>query len=60
MRSVVQRVSYARVSVDGEKISEIGHGLMALLGVEVGDTQKDAVYLADKIAKLRVFEDTEG
>lgn len=60
MRSVVQRVSYARVSVDGEPVSQIGPGLMALLGVEVGDSEKDAVYLADKIAKLRIFEDAEG
>lgn len=60
MRSVVQRVSYARVSVAGEAVSEIGAGLMALLGVEVGDTEKDADYLADKLAKLRIFEDGEG
>ena len=60
MRSVVQRVSYARVSVDGEHVSRIGRGLMALLGVEAGDDEKDAVYLADKIAKLRIFEDAEG
>lgn len=60
MRSVVQRVSYARVSVNGEKVSEIGRGLMALVGVESGDDEKDAVYLADKIAKLRIFEDAEG
>ena len=60
MRSVVQRVSYASVSVDGENVSRIGRGLMALLGVEAGDDEKDAVYLADKIAKLRIFEDAEG
>ena len=60
MRSVVQRVSYARVSVDGEHVSRIGRGLIALLGVEAGDDEKDAVYLADKIAKLRIFEDAEG
>lgn len=60
MRSVVQRVSYARVSVNGEKVSEIGRGLMALVGVESGDDEKDAIYLADKIAKLRIFEDAEG
>lgn len=60
MRSVVQRVSYARVSVEGEPVSQIGGGLMALLGVEIGDTEADACYLADKIAKLRIFEDAEG
>lgn len=60
MRSVVQRVSYARVSVGDEVVSQIGGGLMALIGVEEGDTEKDAFYLADKIAKLRIFEDAEG
>ncbi len=60
MRSVVQRVSYARVSVEGEEVSAINHGLMALVGVETGDTLKDANYIADKIAKLRIFEDADG
>lgn len=57
MRSVVQRVSRAAVSVDGVVVGEIGAGLCVLLGVETGDTEKDAEYMADKIRKLRIFED---
>ena len=57
MRSVVQRVSEAYVMVDGKETGRVGKGLMALIGVEAGDTEKDAVYLAGKIVKLRIFED---
>lgn len=57
MRCVVQRVSCANVKVEGKLISEIGRGFLVLLGVEQDDTEKDAVYIADKIAKLRIFED---
>ncbi len=57
MRAVVQRVSEASVTVGGEKVSEISKGFMVLLGVESGDTEKDAQYIADKLANLRVFED---
>ena len=57
MRSVVQRVSEAYVTVDGKETGRVGKGLMALIGVEAGDTEKDAVYLAGKIVKLRIFED---
>ena len=57
MRSVVQRVSEAYVTVDGKETGRVGKGLMALIGVEAGDTEKDAVYMAGKIAKLRIFED---
>ena len=60
MRAVVQRVSQARVSVDGQKVSEIGPGLMVLLGVGEGDDESDAEYLAGKIAGLRIFDDAEG
>ena len=60
MRAVVQRVRQASVTVGEERISAIGHGLMVLLGVEVGDTEKDAQYMADKIRKLRIFEDEQG
>ena len=60
MRAVVQRVSQASVSVEGSITGQIGQGLMVLLGVEVGDTEKDAQYLGDKIAKLRIFADDEG
>ncbi len=60
MRAVVQRVARAGVTVAEEKIAAIGVGLLVLLGVEQGDTEKDAAYLADKIAGLRIFEDTDG
>ena len=60
MRAVVQRVSRARVTVDGEITGEIGLGLLVLLGVGRDDTNSDATYLAGKIAGLRVFEDGQG
>lgn len=59
MRAVVQKVTEASVTVEQEKISEIGNGFLVLLGVEQGDTEKDAAYLAEKIAGLRVFEDAD-
>jgi D-tyrosyl-tRNA(Tyr) deacylase len=57
---VIQRVSSAKVSVDGEVISSISKGLLILLGVAEGDTEADARYLADKTAHLRIFEDDAG
>lgn len=60
MRAVVQRVSQAAVSVAGEQVAQIGPGLLVLLGVQVGDDEQDAQYLADKLAKLRIFEDAQG
>lgn len=60
MRAVVQRVSSASVTVDGEKVGEIGRGILVLLGVSVNDSETDAEYLADKTLNLRVFEDGEG
>ncbi|NPV91515.1 MAG: D-tyrosyl-tRNA(Tyr) deacylase [Firmicutes bacterium] len=60
MRAVIQRVSRARVLVDGGTVGEIGPGLMVLLGVGTGDSGSDASYLADKTANLRIFEDGEG
>lgn len=60
MRAVVQRVSSATVSVDELIVGEIGQGLLILLGVHKTDTEADAVWLADKIASLRVFEDDAG
>ena len=60
MRAVVQRVSRARVTVKEWTSGEIGHGLLVLLGVGHGDTEADAIYLAEKIASLRVFEDEDG
>lgn len=60
MRAVVQRVSQARVTVNGYTTGEIGHGLLVLLGVGLNDRDEDASYLAGKIAGLRVFEDADG
>lgn len=60
MRAVVQRVSEAAVTVDGEEIARIGRGLLVLLGVRTGDTEADADKLVRKLLALRVFEDDEG
>jgi D-aminoacyl-tRNA deacylase len=60
MRAVVQRVSRAKVTVNGEVTGEIESGLLVLLGVAQQDTESDADYLADKIAGLRIFEDEAG
>ena len=57
MRAVVQRVSEAFVTVNGQETGRIGKGLCVLLGVETGDTEADAQYMAGKIVKLRIFED---
>ena len=59
MRTVVQRVSRARVTVDGGITGEIGDGLMILLGVSRGDMSMVAVKMAEKIANLRIFEDDQ-
>ena len=59
MRAVVQRVSRATVTVGEEITGEIGKGLLVLLGVSVRDSEKDAIYLAEKVLNLRVFEDAE-
>src|SRR6202049_4675234 len=60
MRAVVQRVSRARVSVNGESAGEIGLGLLVLLGVGAGDARTEADYLVDKTIGLRIFEDAGG
>ena len=59
MRAVVQRVSRARVVVGEEVVGEIGRGLLVLLGVAKTDTPEQAVWLADKIVSLRIFQDAE-
>jgi D-tyrosyl-tRNA(Tyr) deacylase len=60
MRAVVQRVSRAKVTVNGWTSGEIGHGLLVLVGVGREDTEADAAYLAEKVAGLRIFEDADG
>jgi len=60
MKLVVQRVKQASVTVDGKRISEIGSGLLVLVGVSHSDTPFDARHLARKTAKLRIFQDDEG
>lgn len=60
MRAVVQRVKKSSVTVDDKVTGQIDKGLMVLIGVEKGDTEKDAGYIADKVAGLRVFEDDAG
>ncbi|NLL47108.1 MAG: D-tyrosyl-tRNA(Tyr) deacylase [Firmicutes bacterium] len=60
MRAVIQRVKEAQVTVEGREVGKIAHGLLVLLGVGEGDTERDAKYLAEKIAHLRVFADDEG
>ena len=60
MRAVVQRVSRAKVTVGGELVGEIGHGLMCLLGAATDDTEDDARSLVDKIVGLRIFADDAG
>ena len=60
MKLVVQRVTHASVEVDGKITGKIDEGLMALVGFGENDTQKEADYLARKLAKLRVFPDEDG
>jgi D-tyrosyl-tRNA(Tyr) deacylase len=60
VRAVVQRVSWARVRVEGATVGEIGLGLLVLVGVAEGDAPADAAALADKLASLRIFPDAEG
>lgn len=60
MRALIQRVSKASVSVDGEVVGAIDEGVVVLVGVTHGDTEEEAEWLARKIAGLRIFEDREG
>ena len=60
MRACVQRVSEARVTIDGQTVGEIGRGLLVLLGVAADDGDDEARWLADKTASLRIFEDQAG
>ena len=60
MRALVQRVSQAAVDVEGERVAQIGPGMLVLLGVGVGDGTEECDRLAEKVAKLRIFDDAEG
>ena len=60
MRALVQRVSQAAVDVEGERVAQIGPGMLVLLGVGVGDGEEQADRLADKVRALRIFDDAEG
>lgn len=60
MRALIQRVSTASVSNENEEQQSIGRGLLVLLGIEIRDEMQDVEYLAGKIGRLRVFDDTEG
>ncbi len=60
MRAVVQRVTQSAVTVDGDTVGQIGHGLLVLLGVAPDDNPEDADWMAAKIAHLRIFEDEAG
>lgn len=59
MRCVIQRVTRARVTVEGETVGQIASGFMVLVGVQAGDTEADVSYCASKISGLRVFEDSD-
>jgi len=60
MRALVQRVSQAAVDVEGERVAQIGPGMLILLGVSRDDTAEDADKLASKVRALRIFDDAEG
>jgi len=60
MRALLQRVSRASVTVDGQTVSRIGKGLLILLGIGHGDGAEQVAFLAEKIANLRIFEDGQG
>lgn len=60
MRAVVQRVSGAEVQVEGERVGKIGPGLLVFLGIEKTDTESDLDWLADKLPRIRCFEDGDG
>lgn len=60
MRAVIQRVTRAKVIIEGKKVGEIQKGLVVLLGVARDDAESDATYLANKIVALRIFDDEQG
>ena len=60
MRAVIQRVSEASVSIENKIVSKINFGLLIFLGIEIEDTKEDALWLANKIAQLRIFSDSDA
>jgi D-tyrosyl-tRNA(Tyr) deacylase len=60
MKALVQRVSQAAVDVEGDRVAQIGPGMLILLGVAVGDSDEEADRLAEKVRNLRIFDDAEG
>ena len=60
MKAWIQRVTEASVTIDGEKVAEIGLGYLVLLGVGLNDSEKSSDEIADRIVKLRIFEDEDG
>ena len=60
MRAVIQRVSEASVVIGEQKVADINQGLLVFLGVEIEDTKEDALWLANKIMQLRIFQDEKG
>ena len=60
MKALVQRVSQAAVDVEGERVAQIGPGMLVLLGVHRDDTASDADRLAEKVQRLRIFDDSDG
>ena len=60
MRILIQRVSRASVTIDGQVAGEIGLGLVALVGVRKGDTSREVEWMAEKVASVRIFEDADG
>lgn len=60
MKTVIQRVTQASVTIEGEVVASISNGLLILLGIEEADTQEDIVWLTSKIANLRIFGDENG
>ncbi len=60
MRALIQRVSYASVTINGQVVSKIGKGLLILLGIGHGDGEEQVQFLAEKVANLRIFEDGQG
>ena len=59
MRALIQRVSEARVDIEGNTVAKIWKGILVFLGVEKGDTERDLAYLVKKVSNLRIFEDTQ-